>query len=91
MQSQPTSSNTLNQVATQFVNSENVSRTTMCSREIANVSGKRHYNAKRDIVSMLKDLKVDVLSFEDIYIDGRNREQMQYLLDREHTDCLLTG
>lgn len=63
----------------------------MCSREIANVSGKRHYNAKRDIVSMLKDLKVDVLSFEDIYIDGRNREQMQYLLDREHTDCLLTG
>ncbi|MEB0311539.1 Rha family transcriptional regulator [Pseudomonas sp. 10B1] len=63
----------------------------MSSREIANVTGKRHDNVKRDIVVMLKDLKVDVLSFEDIYLDGRNREQLQYLLDREYTDCLLTG
>ncbi|WP_090469787.1 Rha family transcriptional regulator [Pseudomonas mohnii] len=63
----------------------------MSSLEIANVTGKRHDNVKRDIVAMLKDLKVDVLSFEDIYLDGRNREQVQYLLDREHTDCLLTG
>ena len=91
MQSQPNSSNTPNHVATRFVNSENVSRTTMSSREIANVTGKRHDNVKRDIVAMLKDLKVDALSFEDIYLDGRNREQVQYLLDREHTDCLLTG
>jgi phage regulator Rha-like protein len=64
---------------------------TMSSREIANVTGKRHDNVKRDIVAMLKDLKADALSFEDIYLDGRNREQVQYLLDREHTDCLLTG
>lgn len=78
-------------VATRFAGSENVSRTTMSSREIANVTGKRHDNVKRDIVAMLKDLKADVLSFEDIYLDGRNREQVQYLLDREHTDCLLTG
>jgi len=91
MQSQPNSSNTPNHVATRFVNSENASRTTMSSREIANVTGKRHDNVKRDIVAMLKDLKVDALSFEDIYLDGRNREQVQYLLDREHTDCLLTG
>ena len=91
MQSQPNSSNTPRNVATRFVNSEKVSRTTMSSREIANVTGKRHDNVKRDIVAMLKDLKVDVLSFEDIYLDGRNREQVQYLLDREHTDCLLTG
>ncbi|MBC3345415.1 Rha family transcriptional regulator [Pseudomonas sp. SWRI196] len=63
----------------------------MSSREIANVTGKRHDNVKRDIVAMLKELKVDPLKFEDIYLDGRNREQVQYLLDREHTDCLLTG
>ncbi|MDY7559932.1 Rha family transcriptional regulator [Pseudomonas sp. CCC3.2] len=63
----------------------------MSSREIANVTGKRHDNVKRDIVAMLKELKVDALSFEDIYLDGRNREQLQYLLDREYTDCLLTG
>lgn len=64
---------------------------TMSSREIASVTGKRHDNVKRDIVAMLKELKADVLKFEDIYLDGRNREQIQYLLDREHTDCLLTG
>jgi phage regulator Rha-like protein len=69
---------------------ENVART-MSSREIASVTGKRHDNVKRDIAAMLKELKADVLKFEDIYLDGRNREQVQYLLDREHTDCLLTG
>lgn len=78
-------------VATRFADSENVSRTVMSSREIANVTGKRHDNVKRDILAMLKDLKVDALNFEDIYLDGRNREQVQYMLDREHTDCLLTG
>lgn len=91
MQSQPNSSNTPQSVATRFSNSENVSRTTMSSREIANVTGKRHDNVKRDILAMLKELKIDALKFEDIYLDGRNREQVQYLLDREHTDCLLTG
>lgn len=78
-------------VATRFVNSENVSRTTMSSREIANVTGKRHANVKRDITAMLKELNLDVLSFEHIYLDGQNREQVEYMLDREHTDCLLTG
>jgi len=85
-----TSVNTNVQSAPRFANNDFVART-MSSREIANVTGKRHDNVKRDIVAMLKDLKVDVLSFEDIYLDGRNREQLQYLLDREHTDCLLTG
>lgn len=91
MQTQTNSSNTPTHVATRFANSENVSRNTMSSREIANVTGKRHDNVKRDIVAMLKDLKVDALNFEDIYLDGRNREQVHYMLDREHTDCLLTG
>ncbi|KAE9640744.1 Rha family transcriptional regulator [Pseudomonas sp. PB103] len=63
----------------------------MSSREIANVTGKRHNNVKRDIAAMLKELKLDVLSFEHIYLDGQNREQVEYMLDREHTDCLLTG
>ncbi len=70
--------------------SENVART-MSSREIANVTGKRHNNVKRDIVSMLTDLEEDVLSFEHIYLDGQNREQVEYRLDRELTDTLLTG
>ena len=83
--------NTPSRVATRFADSENVSRTTMSSREIANVTGKRHANVKRDIAAMLKELELDVLSFEYIYLDGQNREQVEYMLDREHTDCLLTG
>ncbi|WP_455923353.1 Rha family transcriptional regulator [Pseudomonas putida] len=63
----------------------------MSSREIASVTGKRHANVKRDIIGMLVELKADALSFEHIYLDGQNREQVEYLLDREHTDCLLTG
>lgn len=76
--------------APRFAIGENVART-MSSREIANVTGKRHANVKRDILAMLKELKADALSFEHIYLDGQNREQAEYLLDREHTDCLLTG
>jgi len=63
----------------------------MSSREIAELTGKLHKSVKRDIAAMFSDLKVDALSFERIYLDGLNREQTEYLLDREHTDCLLTG
>lgn len=63
----------------------------MSSREIAELTGKRHPDVKRDIQAMAKDLKEDVSSFAHIYLDGMNRQQTEYLLDREHTDCLLTG
>lgn len=68
---------------------QNVAR--MSSREIAELTSKRHSNVKRDILAMLKALGTDVLSFERTYVDGQRREQTEYLLDREHTDCLLTG
>ncbi len=49
MHSQPTSSNTPNNVATRFSNSENVSRTTMSSQEIAELVVARHDSVKRTI------------------------------------------
>lgn len=49
MQSQPNSSNTPNSVATRFSNSESVSRTTMSSREIAELVESRHDNVKTTI------------------------------------------
>lgn len=64
---------------------------TMSSREIAELTGKRHPDVKRDIVTMLQALEVDVSIFAHIYSDARNRPQTEYLLDRDHTDCLLTG
>lgn len=70
---------------------QNVTRQFMSSREIADLTGKLHKNVKRDVVAMLADLNSDALSFERIYLDGQNRSQTEYLLDREHTDCLLTG
>ncbi|NWC26907.1 Rha family transcriptional regulator [Pseudomonas tolaasii] len=82
--------NTPNNLAPRFSQSENVART-MSSREIANLTGKRHPDVKRDIQAMAVELKVDVSEFAHIYNDSRNREQVEYLLDREHTDCLLTG
>lgn len=82
--------NTPSKLAPRFSQSENVART-MSSREIANLTGKRHPDVKRDIQAMAVELKVDVSEFAHIYNDSRNREQVEYLLDREHTDCLLTG
>lgn len=76
--------------APRFPIAQNVARR-MSSRELAELTGKLHKNVKRDIAAMLKDLQVDALSFEHIYQDTQNREQTEYLLDREHTDCLLTG
>lgn len=70
---------------------QGMTRQVMSSREIAELTGKQHKNVKRDIASMLADLKKDALSFERTYQDGQNRNQTEYLLDREHTDCLLTG
>lgn len=83
--------NTPASVATQFGNGEKVSRKTMSSREIAELTGKAHFHVKRDVLSMLKELGEDASNFGCIYLDSLNREQTEYLLDREHTDCLLTG
>ncbi|GAL18504.1 putative DNA-binding protein Roi of bacteriophage BP-933W [Vibrio maritimus] len=64
---------------------------TMSSREIAELTGKQHQHVKRDIANMLAELDKDVSNFGRIYLDGSNRKQTEYHLDREHTDCLLTG
>lgn len=64
---------------------------TMSSREIAELTKKEHKNVKRDIEKMLTELGEDALSFERIYFDSMNRQQTEYLLDRELTETLLLG
>ena len=86
-----TNINTPSNVATRFGSSENVSRTTMSSREIAELTGKRHPDVKRDIQAMASELEEDVSDFARIYLDSMNREQTEYLLDKELTETLLTG
>ncbi len=63
----------------------------MSSRAIAGLTGKNHFHVRRDILSMLADLKEDASKLGCIYLEAQNRKQTEYLLDREHTDCLLTG
>lgn len=82
--------NSPNNLAPRFVQSQNVART-MSSREIAELTGKQHQHVKRDVEKMLGELEEDASSFGRIYLDTMNRQQTEYLLDREHTDCLLTG
>lgn len=89
MHTEPHPSNTAN-YAPRLPIAQNVART-MSSREIAELTGKRHPDVKRDILALLDSLNGDVSSFARIYRDSQNREQTEYLLDREHTDCLLTG
>ncbi len=64
---------------------------TMSSREIAVLTDKQHQHVKRDIENMLNDLCEDVSSFGRIYFDSLNRQQTEYMLDRDHAECLVTG
>lgn len=64
---------------------------TMSSREIAELTGKEHYNVKRDCNVMFSELGLDALKFEGIYFDAQNRKQTEYLLTKELVETLITG
>lgn len=64
---------------------------TMTSREIANLTGKRHADVIRDVRNMLKNLDEDERKFASIYLDAYGREQSQFSLDKDHTLTLLLG
>lgn len=70
---------------------KSVNELTMSSREIATLCGKEHKNVKRDIEVMAEQLELDTLKFEHIYKDSQNREQTEYLLDKETCLCLVAG
>ncbi len=64
---------------------------TMNSREIAELTDKRHPDVKRDIEVMMDQLHEDVSKFAHTYSDSMNRKQVLYVLGRDHTECLITG
>lgn len=63
----------------------------MTSREIAELTGKRHDHVMRDIKKMLTDVGEDIPKFGGIYLDAYGREQRQFKLDKNLTLTLLTG
>jgi anti-repressor protein len=72
-----------------IVNSMGGTPLTMSSREIADLTGKRHPDVRRDIDKLLDELGEDVSKFARIYKDSMNRDQTEYLLDRDTTENLL--
>ena len=64
---------------------------TMTSREIAELTGKRHDNVVADIRNTLNDLQLDIPSFQDTYFDKQNRKQIEFCLNEELTLTLISG
>lgn len=75
----------MNQLTTLVNNSE----LTMSSREISELTGKRHDNVMVDIRKML----VEIQSPEKLgdYTDTKNRTQQMLLLNKEECLCLISG
>lgn len=63
----------------------------MSTREIAEVTGKRHDHVKRDVDVMFKELELNAPDFGVIYLDSMNRQRVEYVLDANLTLTLMTG
>lgn len=71
---------------------------TMSSREIAELTNKRHADVMRDIRTMLSQLYSDNADLRYQSIQGvtvvsceQTKRDREILLDREHAECLVTG
>ncbi|HCF0703355.1 TPA: Rha family transcriptional regulator [Pseudomonas aeruginosa] len=64
---------------------------TMSSREIAELTGKNHFDVMRDIRKMLEALGKDESKFAGIYLDAYKREKPCFNLPRREVEILLTG
>ena len=70
---------------------KSVNELTMSSREITALTGKKHYNVMRDIELLAEQLELDASKFEHIYTDSQNRQQVEYLIDKDTCLCLIAG
>ena len=66
---------------------------TMTSREIAELTGKRHRDVLRDIDVLINSLRADLRSGfkSSTYIDSTGKSNRQYEMDRDSTYCLVAG
>jgi len=63
----------------------------MTSREIAQLTGKRHDNVMQDIRAMMKGLQKDALSFQAVYLDAKGESRPEFQLPFDETMCLVSG
>jgi Rha family phage regulatory protein len=64
---------------------------TMSSREIAELTGKRHDNVVRDTRKMLEELGANHLNFEGVYIDSKGESRTCFNLPKDLTITLVSG
>lgn len=64
---------------------------TMSSREIADLTGKNHFDVKRDIQNTLLQAEIDASKFAVIYRDSQNRNQSEYNLPKRECDLVVSG
>ncbi|WP_321868645.1 Rha family transcriptional regulator [Paraburkholderia tropica] len=64
---------------------------TMSSREISELTGKRHPDVVRDLKNLMAELEQDVSRFARIYSDAMNRDQTEYELPKRETLILVSG
>lgn len=67
------------------------SPSTIDSREIANISGKRHADVCRDIVTMLESLQLPERNFASGYLDAQNQRRKCFLLPKRESLILASG
>lgn len=70
---------------------QNQSALTMTSREIAELTGKNHYDVTRDIEKTLFQAEIDASKFAVIYKDAQNRNQTEYSLPKRECDLVVSG
>lgn len=63
----------------------------MSSKEIADLTGKRHDHVMRDVESMLNELEIDLPKFGGISKDSYGRDQKAYFLPKREVEILITG
>lgn len=78
-------------MTTNTINAVVYSTLTMSSREIADLTGKRHDHVIRDIERMLDDVKIDRPKFGGVYRDAKGEERKCYNLPKNLTLNLVTG
>ena len=71
-----------------LINSDNL---TMSSREIAELTGKRHADVLRDIRAMFKELEIGERKFASSYFDSQDKERPVINLNHDLTMTLITG
>lgn len=64
---------------------------TMSSLDIAKLTGKEHRNVLRDIRTMLEELEIGLLKFEQSYLNAQNKPQPMFALPEEECMILVSG